>query len=49
MIYLNMALGASHGWGTCGKNIARQLAKLEPLRLLSEPFVCYIRLEPRIT
>jgi glycosyltransferase involved in cell wall biosynthesis len=38
MIYLNVALGHAHGWGVCGKNIARQLARLEPVRLLSEPF-----------
>ncbi len=27
----------SHGWGVCGKNIARHLSRLEPLRLIGDP------------
>jgi glycosyltransferase involved in cell wall biosynthesis len=38
MIYLNLALGSNYGWGICGKNIARQLARLESVRIISEPF-----------
>ncbi len=38
MIYVNMALGSSHGWGVLGKSVARELARLEPVRIISEPF-----------
>jgi glycosyltransferase involved in cell wall biosynthesis len=37
MIYLNMAIGSAHGWGLCGKHIALELARLEPLRIVAEP------------
>jgi len=37
MLYLDMALGSSHGWGVVGKNLARELARLEPVRVISEP------------
>ncbi|MGO9198998.1 MAG: glycosyltransferase family 4 protein [Limisphaerales bacterium] len=39
MLYVNMALGSSHGWGVCGKYIARELARLEPVRIVAEPFL----------
>ena len=31
-----MAIGSTHGWGVCGKYIARELAKLEPTRIIGE-------------
>ncbi len=36
MLYVDMALG-SHGWGVVGTNVARELARLEPVRIISEP------------
>jgi glycosyltransferase involved in cell wall biosynthesis len=38
MIYLHMPLGAAHGWGVCGKYLTRELAKIEPVRLITKPF-----------
>src|SRR5689334_12405128 len=38
MIYLNLPVGVAHGWGVCGKSIAREMAKLAPTRLLTDPF-----------
>jgi glycosyltransferase involved in cell wall biosynthesis len=37
-VYLNLPLGSRHGWGVCGKYITRELAKLEAVRLITEPF-----------
>ncbi len=37
MLFVNMALGSMHGWGICGKHITRELARLEPVRILAEP------------
>src|SRR5947207_11473031 len=38
MLYLNLPIGVAHGWGVCGKNIAIQLAKIAPVKLLTPPF-----------
>ena len=38
MIYLNLPVGVAHGWGVCGKSIAREISKLAPTRLLTDPF-----------
>jgi glycosyltransferase involved in cell wall biosynthesis len=38
MITVAMPVGSSHGWGICGKYIAREMAALTPMRLWSEPF-----------
>ena len=38
MIYLNFPVGAAHGWGVCGRHVARELARMTELRLLTEPF-----------
>src|SRR6188768_1634760 len=36
MIYLNLPIGGAHGWGICGKYIAREMARLAETRLLTE-------------
>lgn len=38
MIYANLPMGSAHGWGVCGKYISRELARLEPVRLIAPPF-----------
>ncbi|MEA2708353.1 MAG: hypothetical protein QOF78_954 [Phycisphaerales bacterium] len=38
MIYLNFPVGAAHGWGVCGKYVARELSRLADVRLLTDPF-----------
>jgi glycosyltransferase involved in cell wall biosynthesis len=38
MITVAMPAGSSHGWGICGKYIAREMAGLTEMRLLSEQF-----------
>jgi glycosyltransferase involved in cell wall biosynthesis len=35
VIYLNMPIGANFGWGVCGKYIARELAALTDVQLLT--------------
>ncbi len=35
VIYLNLPVGDNFGWGVCGKYIARELANLSPVRLLT--------------
>jgi glycosyltransferase involved in cell wall biosynthesis len=35
VIYLNLPVGDNFGWGVCGKYIARELANLAPVRLLT--------------
>jgi glycosyltransferase involved in cell wall biosynthesis len=36
MIFLNLPIGSEFGWGILGKHIARELARLEPTRLLNK-------------
>ena len=36
MIYLNLPIGGAHGWGVCGKYIAREMARMTETRLLTE-------------
>jgi glycosyltransferase involved in cell wall biosynthesis len=38
MLYLNFPVGAAHGWGVCGRQVARELARLTDVRLLTNPF-----------
>jgi glycosyltransferase involved in cell wall biosynthesis len=38
VIYLNFPVGAAHGWGVCGRYVARETARLTDMRLLTEPF-----------
>lgn len=38
MITVAMPVGSSHGWGICGKYIAREMAGLTDMRLLSDQF-----------
>jgi glycosyltransferase involved in cell wall biosynthesis len=40
MIYLNLPVGGAHGWGVCGKMVAREIGRLRGpgVRLLTEPF-----------
>ncbi len=38
MIYLNLPVGVAHGWGVCGKMIAREMSKLAPTLLLTGAF-----------
>jgi glycosyltransferase involved in cell wall biosynthesis len=33
-----MPLGSTHGWGVLGKNLALELGRLEPVRIINEPF-----------
>ena len=35
MIYLNLPIGANFGWGVCGKYIAREMAAITPVTLLT--------------
>jgi glycosyltransferase involved in cell wall biosynthesis len=38
MLCLAIPTGAFHGWGVCGRYLARELAALQPVALLTEPF-----------
>ncbi|HZQ72362.1 MAG TPA: glycosyltransferase family 4 protein [Burkholderiales bacterium] len=38
MLTLALPLGNYHGWGVCGKYLSRELARLEPARLVTPPF-----------
>lgn len=38
MLYLNLPFGSAHGWGVCGRYLARELSRLLPVRVISEPF-----------
>lgn len=38
MIYLALPTGTRHGWGVCGKYITQELARLAPVKLLTERF-----------
>jgi glycosyltransferase involved in cell wall biosynthesis len=38
MITVAMPVGSSHGWGICGKYIAREMAGLTEMRLLTDQF-----------
>ena len=38
MLTLALPLGNTFGWGICGKNLARELARLSPVRLVTKPF-----------
>jgi len=38
MLTLALPLGNTHGWGICGKNLARELARLSPVRLVTRSF-----------
>ena len=33
MLYLALPLGTTHGWGVCGRMIARELARIGPVEL----------------
>src|SRR5688572_30469809 len=37
MIYLNLPIGGAHGWGVCGKYIAREMSRLTETKLLTDP------------
>jgi glycosyltransferase involved in cell wall biosynthesis len=37
MRYLNLPVGGAHGWGVCGKHLAREFAARGPVRLLTDP------------
>jgi glycosyltransferase involved in cell wall biosynthesis len=36
-MYLGLPMGRAHGWGICGKQVARHMACLGPTRLITEP------------
>ena len=38
MLTLVLPLGHTFGWGICGKYLAREIARLSPVRLVTEPF-----------
>ena len=38
MICLVLPRGHTFGWGVCGKYLTRELARLSPVVLLTEPF-----------
>src|SRR4051812_44695146 len=38
MLYLNLPLGVAHGWGICGRQVARHMGNRVPVRLLTQPF-----------
>ena len=38
MMTLVLPRGHTFGWGVCGKYLARELAKLAPVRLVTQPF-----------
>ncbi|MGO8676554.1 MAG: glycosyltransferase family 4 protein [Limisphaerales bacterium] len=37
MLYVNLPFGPAHGWGVCGKYLARELSRLEPVQVITEP------------
>ena len=37
-VYLALPVGSMHGWGICGKYIAREMAALTSVRLVTDPF-----------
>src|ERR1700742_4520702 len=39
MIYLAMPMGLAHGWGIAGRMITRELARLDTVRLHTQPIV----------
>src|SRR5215831_9000992 len=42
LVYLALPMGTAHGWGVCGRYITRELARLAPVRLITD------RLEARL-
>jgi len=38
MLYLAVPTGAFHGWGVCGRYLAKELSALDRVALLTEPF-----------
>jgi glycosyltransferase involved in cell wall biosynthesis len=36
LAYLALPMGTSHGWGVCGRYITRELARLAPVRLITD-------------
>lgn len=36
LIYLALPLGTAHGWGICGRYVTRELARLGPVRLITD-------------
>lgn len=38
MIHVALPLGAAHGWGIAGKSITKELSRLTPVRLITDPF-----------
>lgn len=38
MLYLALPVGAFHGWGVCGRYLAKELSTLDPVALVTEPF-----------
>jgi glycosyltransferase involved in cell wall biosynthesis len=39
MIHLAFPLGTSHGWGVCGRMLARELSRLAPVELYTQPML----------
>ncbi len=38
MLYLALPMGAFHGWGVCGRYLAKELSAMDQVALLTEPF-----------
>ena len=38
MIHVALPLGAAHGWGVAGKSITKELSRLTPVQLITDPF-----------
>lgn len=38
MLTIALPLGSTYGWGICGKNLAKEFARLSPVRLVTSPF-----------
>jgi glycosyltransferase involved in cell wall biosynthesis len=36
LVYLALPMGTAHGWGVCGRYITRELARLAPVRLITD-------------
>ena len=36
LVYLALPMGRAHGWGVCGRHITRELARLAPVRLITD-------------
>ncbi|MGH7347314.1 MAG: glycosyltransferase family 4 protein [Candidatus Rokuibacteriota bacterium] len=36
IVYLALPMGTAHGWGVCGRYITRELARLAPVRLITD-------------